>query len=423
VEQDHKRNATMIYMLLLQLKSDDKMLISGTQADAIKGLVDTIGDNAVSTLTELCATADQALLSSIADQAERIRPYTTVYRALALRDIFFQYRLYSFEAHKKNRAAAQKLLDALKNDSPNRDRIYPLTRGLDQTLVAGTLIEICADKQSQQQAIVWLMELPNTIIIPTIKAVWTTATPTQKLALHSIIRQRQIMDFEQNLMDELTSTNSQLRTDAISTLGAIGSSSALKYMTTNYMSSKDVTERRKTLRVIAGFCKQTGNTQPLIELMTNPNSCKDVFPYLAAIGGNDALSKTVREMQNKNPDIKDAATRALLKWKTKDAIPHLMQLAEKTPELKYNALAIASIRKLTIAQQTKQNLNSLVKAYNLARRPEDKAIIQDSILSFMLNKKLIKNVSTDDKNLINSSYKILRDEQQMKVKSIYEGIL
>jgi HEAT repeat protein len=424
LSQNQNRAAAKVFVKILKISSDttNSKLISGIQGGAADGLVAAAGEQAAGTLVSICPGADFALRSKIADLAETMQSYEEVYAALAKEDIYFKYRLLAFKGSRGDSAGTASLLAAMKDDKVNRDRIYPLTRRLDKGIVTDALIGLCEEDENQEQTTVWILEMPGSVLYPKIKAVWPQASPTQLRAFIKVIESRKALDFEDILLAELDK-NSKVKTAAIAALGSMESRKAVSKISKSYASSTSPSERKKALRVIAGFCKKSGNINDLTVLMVSPQSKAEILPFLASIGGEDALNKTTALIKSSDPAVQEAAIRALLKWKQDEAINPLLKLAETTESEKYNAMAVGSVTRLASMNKNSDSLRILVSAFAVAKRPQEKSAVQSAMLNIMMDKSFKSRLNNADKELVKKAAALLDNQQKTKLKSKFGGII
>ena len=100
---------------------------------------------------------------------------------------------------------------------------------------------------------------------------------------------------------------------------------------------------------------------------------------LGRVGGPQALAIVSANARSDNPDIQDAATRALGDWRTPDAAPELLDLAKTLGDAKFKIRALRGY--LRIARQMdlpdERRLEMCKEALQLAQRGEEKKLAME----------------------------------------------
>ena len=413
--QKKSGDAAVIFRRILTLENDDIDLISGIYSATLNSLVTAVGTDATPDLTAACPDADFALLFKIAQLADPLNTRDQIYAELAKEDIYFNYRLLAIKGSKGDVASTTELLSALKTDTVNCDRIYPLTRTLDKSLVTEALLDLCADSNNIDETIIWTLEMPGDVLYPKLKSSWKTATPAQMVAFIKIVEARRSLDFEDMLLLELDSNSSNVKKAATSALVTMESKKAIAKFSNTYAISESRSERIAALRGIADFSKKNGDISVLTALMISPDNHKEIAPFLASIGGKQALDKIAGLMTSSDPVIQEAAIRSLLKWQKTEAIAQLLKLAKTSDSPKYNAMSLSSIARLAPIQKGTAGVQTLTTAHALAKRPEEKSALASAIFNTVMNKKFTKKLSAQDKELLHNAWDLLDEPQKTKM--------
>jgi HEAT repeat protein len=95
---------------------------------------------------------------------------------------------------------------------------------------------------------------------------------------------------------------------------------------------------------------------------------------LSSVGGPDALQAVRAAVSDSNPEVHDAAIRALGAWKTADAAPDLLSLARNASHLTDQTLCLRSYMGLAANTDVPaaQRLSMCREASSLVKSPEDK---------------------------------------------------
>ncbi len=142
------------------------------------------------------------------------------------------------------------------------------------------------------------------------------------------------------------SENSSVRLAAIRTLGAISTEKDLTKLIDLLTGSDKEEERAAVQRSIVSVCSRISDSeQRSNQLLDAYHSASGeqkgmILRTLGRIGGSSALKLTVEQTADKDPDVRDAAVRALAEWPTIDAYDNLLTIAKSKEKLNLRVLAI-----------------------------------------------------------------------------------
>ncbi len=422
VDAGKDAEAATLFRYILKLTSESKDLSSGWTCVALDGLVMAQGDKAAGDLIKAIPTvADNRVAYKISSLALTLPSADRVHAALAKENVFYKYRLLCHKASKGDKASEGALLKALIDDAANRDRTYTLARQMDKGKVADALITLMA--KDGKKVVPWALEIPGKVLHPKMLATWKQANKAQRLAYAEIATIRRSLDFEDVLMTDLDHSDAAVRSAAGKALGKMESAKVVAKLSSGYTKAATRKERVKALRIIADFCKKSGNVTALTALMTTADAHKEIFPFLASIGGKAALAKTSQSMTDKNPAIKEAATRALLKWQSAEGIPKLLKLAKETSSLKFNVMAIGSIARLAPTERGTKGLISLNNAYAAAKRADEKKVIDSARFNLVMSRQVRNRLKGNDSKLVQNVYSATSGTQKEKIKKKFGKLL
>ncbi|MFV2067935.1 MAG: HEAT repeat domain-containing protein [Pirellulales bacterium] len=104
---------------------------------------------------------------------------------------------------------------------------------------------------------------------------------------------------------------------------------------------------------------------------------RTVVEILGAVGGTKGLAAVADAAKDKNPELRDVASRLLGQWMTADAAPVLLELAKSDPEAKYQIRALRGY--IRIARQfvlpNRQRAKMCRAALETAKRDAEKILV------------------------------------------------
>jgi len=202
------------------------------------------------------------------------------------------------------------------------------------------------------------------------------------------------------IMGQVWSQSGRNRVEAIKTLKVITSVEDLPSLLSILLRMGDEPEQEEMNNTIAGIAKtiadpysraqaveellepQEGSSQ--IQVTEIPKRCL-LYRILGKIGDDSSLPLLRAALKNENPDIKDAAVRALAEWPDITAREDILSLARNSPVLVHKVLAFqAYVRMIGLEpyHAPEGAVLKLKEILGLAGRPEEKKLVLGTLPNF-----------------------------------------
>lgn len=108
-----------------------------------------------------------------------------------------------------------------------------------------------------------------------------------------------------------------------------------------------------------------------------------LLPLAASADGRQSLAVVAKVMAEPSPVLKETAVATLLKWKSVQAVPHLMELVSQTNVPKQRILGARVVVDLLLSKECpwkrEQKIEALKKLLPLMERPEDKKMVEEAL--------------------------------------------
>ena len=346
------RGADAVPLLLEQVGSDDAF----TQLTAARLLVDISGKNAA---------------GAIAEKIGKLKPESQILVADAL-------------AERGDSAAKPAILTLAKSTDENvrlaaLRALGTLGDASDVTMLANLAV---ADTGNTGKA---ARETLNRIAGEPVNAkmvqIFTASTPEVRAILASSLAARRAPNAASAMLAAAETGAPAERLEAIKAVGVLGDekvvpnlvrmaakapSDAVRNATAGAL--RDIIDNRTQDKAAAGAALAAG-------LATADTQGKRVLLALMKnAGGSAALDAVKAASMDADPDVQDAAVRALVAWPDKAAVPILTELAANTPKANYHALALQGVVRLVGSADytSDERIKILQNVIGNAKRVEEK---------------------------------------------------
>jgi HEAT repeat protein len=204
----------------------------------------------------------------------------------------------------------------------------------------------------------------------------------QQLMALDLISRRRIVAALPAIMKLTGEADQQVRTSALRRVGELATTAELPGLLEMLMKAKP-DDLGAVEQAVGAVClkgeKPEANAAKLIALMPQAQLAQKIalLRVLGAIGGADAL-KAVREaVKDRQPELRAAAIRILGAWKTADAVPDLLALAENAADPTDKFLGLSGYLGWAAKKETPggERLAMCKRAATLARTPEEKKLL------------------------------------------------
>lgn len=197
-------------------------------------------------------------------------------------------------------------------------------------------IELDAIKQQ-------LSTFSNNLVLEKIKNYdFTNRTPQAKIVLMDIIRQRHASEFLPLLLAELKSKE-KVRVAALQALEFFAGKDELPQITECYLHSTGA-EKRAARNVVIAIVRDNANNREAADLLVEiyekaaTQDKAGLFTIFKTVGGQRFLQLVQSEIAN--PELNEAAIRAITDWPDESALQEMVSLAKTTKDTTQQILAI-----------------------------------------------------------------------------------
>lgn len=191
------------------------------------------------------------------------------------------------------------------------------------------------------------------------------------------------------------SPEAKVRREAVRTVRTIGTPSDIPGLLDLYLKNPDATERQNLEAAIVGLSQKLSQVNaragsvlarlPVLEKAKDIKGQAALYILLARIGDDSALPTLRASLASKNPELVDAASRALIGWSTPSAKDDAFDLAESAAAANIKVLALQGAVRMTAMDRyraPKAVVRDLGRALKLAERPEEKKLILGRLPNF-----------------------------------------
>jgi HEAT repeat protein len=199
------------------------------------------------------------------------------------------------------------------------------------------------------------------------------------------VGERRIADGINFLISRVRSSRAGIRLTAIKALKEVAHPSDLTRLLGLLLSARGERERTELINTIAGVAGKRPNpigrsnsVKALLPEVEDANKRALLIRILGKIGDDSSLSLVRTALADENPEIRDAAVRALSDWPTLSPREDLVRIVQTSQELVHQILALrAYVRMIEMEQyrSPEHAVRSLKEALAWTKRPEEKKLI------------------------------------------------
>ena len=179
--------------------------------------------------------------------------------------------------------------------------------------------------------------------------------------------------------------SSRLQTQAVRAIRVIGTPSDVSGMLDLLLAPENEAARRDIENTIVGLAQKISNpvgrastVNSRLSAEKDPKNKAVLLRVLGRVGDDSALSSLRRALKDKNPDVADAAARALFGWPSATAKDDVFAIAKTSANPTHKILALQACIRMTGLEKYRAPaaaVKDLKKALKLAARPEEKKFI------------------------------------------------
>jgi HEAT repeat protein len=386
-ESDHRTDAEKIYRHLMQTFPDATQV----QCAALQGLAQASPNEKTLELILQAVHSEHLDLQAAAMDAGRSLPGRYVTRAW-LKEIDkaspeVGARILELLAQRGDPDAFDGVLALTKHNDPTIRRAAMLTAAsLGGERAVPPLIELLKsdpDRPAAERALAKAPGKPATTAIA--YAIPEATPPAAKAALLSVLAARNAADHIDIATSALKDDGPQVRAAAATALGTLGQAGTIPTLIAFLTSAKTDTDRAAAETSILALSRLIPNSDKRVAPIAGTLATATELPNRAALlrilgklGGPAALDPLLQSIKDPNPDIKDAAVRALANYPAPDeqALATLIDLAKTSDNNTHRTLALRAYLRLAGQRQLPpdQRLGMYRRGLALARTPDDKKL-------------------------------------------------
>jgi len=247
------------------------------------------------------------------------------------------------------------------------------------------LVELLADsdRQISQNAQDALAAMPGRQAHEAVMEMLDSGDTDKQLTALELIGRRRMTQSIPALLKAAEGADPKVRPEAIQRIGELGSAGEISPLLEVLMRLSESRDLSAMERALSAVCTKTDNPQSNTSRLTallgraSPGQKSVLLQVLGVIGGSDALNAVRKAINDTNSQVRAAAIRSLCGWKTADAAPDLLKLAQTSPDQagKTGALRgyISLVRDESLSAAEK--LAICKQAANLIERDQEKTLL------------------------------------------------
>jgi len=199
------------------------------------------------------------------------------------------------------------------------------------------------------------------------------------------VGERRITSGKAHLYGSLQNPDSGIRLEAIRALSPLAEPQDLPFLIDQLLMLEDRTEQNELADTLAAAARRINRPYGRAGLVTNKLSetpsqdgRRVLLMVLGKIGDDSSLRFLRQALEDSNPDIQEAASRALIEWPTATARDDVFWLAENSPQPTLQVLAVrAYVRMVGMDpfRRPEAAVESLRAVLPLVKRPEEKMAV------------------------------------------------
>jgi HEAT repeat protein len=288
---------------------------------------------------------------------------------------------------KRGDAAALPTLTALAKKGPKNVRIEAIKAfpQIGDGSAVPALVELLAeaDDQISRSAQDALAAMPGREAHAAVMEMLDSGDTDERLTALELIGRRRMVSSIPALLKAAEDADPKVRPAAIRKVGELGGPGEATPLLDVLMRLTESRDLSTIERALSTVCTKTDNPQSntvrLIRLLgrASPGQKGVLLHVLGVIGGPDALEAVRKAVNDSDRQVRAAAVRSLCGWKTADAAPDLLKLAQTSPERAGKTAALRGYISLVRDESlsTADKLAICKKADGLIQRNQEKKLL------------------------------------------------
>jgi len=382
--QGRRGPAMVIYDQLRDLDAPHQV-----RAGALRGAILTRGKDGVALLREHLRSDDYIMFSAAVQTAQEL-PGAEVTQALTaeLNRLPADNQILVIQTlGKRADASASPALFALAKNSAKSVRLAAIKSlaEIGHASAVPVLAELLndADSEISQAAQESFAALPGRQADDAVMAMLNSSQTGRRLTALELIGRRRMTTSIPSLLKAAVDADPKVRPAALRKVGELGGDAELPELLNLLMNLRASQDLEAAERALSAVCVRAENPQShtgrLTSLLTQarPEQKSALLRVLGVIGGTNALKAVRAEVNNPNTQVRAAAIRVLCAWKTADAAPDLLALAQSSPNSSRKTAALRGYISLVRDESlpTREKLAMCKNATVLIERNEEKKLL------------------------------------------------
>jgi HEAT repeat protein len=212
-----------------------------------------------------------------------------------------------------------------------------------------------------------------------IAAAAPAAAPPVRTQLVTILTTRMAKDALPLSKSSLTDSDAAVRIAALHSIGQLGGKAEIPDIIAALQKSKDAAERTEASSALSVICAMHKD-EVLPEVLgalkkANPETKVVLLRALGEIGNPKALDAVVASLNVDNQSVSSEAIKVLGNWKSGDAAPHLLKLAQSSNATRKDVGLRGYVRLAQAEQNVDAKIKMLETAMKLASKTEEKWVV------------------------------------------------
>ena len=270
------------------------------------------------------------------------------------------------------RIAAYEAIGQVRDEAAAAPLIAALTKAQDKELAAARAA---------------LDRIPGESVTAAIVKAMDGAAPEARIGLIQALIDRRDESAVPALIASAADKDEKVRRKAVDALGAIGGDAALEPLL-NILARASAQDRETAERAAAAVASRIADDAKRVIMIrgNSPNADPGVraslLRILGRLGGEKALAVIRPALKDPNPEIQNAAFRALADWPDPSAANDLLDLARTAQAEAHQVLALRGLVRvlgLKSDRSAADSLKLLDAAFKAARRPDEKKLILSAV--------------------------------------------
>jgi len=359
------------------------------QAGALETLVTAVGAEAMSDLLAAAASDDrqiQAAAVSLVNKIEGTEVTKKWADMLQKADPGLAVRILRMLAERGDPSAMSDVLQAMKHSDSRVvvEAINTAAKLSPAEAIKPILTMLQRAEQAEQIAagVDVLMRFPGEEALSAVVDSFDMMPPAARVKLIEGLANRHAKQYSKSVMAQMVDDDKSVRRAAMKAMKDLAGADDLPALVERMLSAQAKAEKMTVQRAVVAAAMQISDSQKradyLLEVLSKAKDSDRVILLrtVGYIGGQKAMAVVVKSVQDSNPDIKDAAIRALADWPDATALDALIQII-KSEELKYQVIALRSGLKImqNSSLPDKRKIRFAKQAIEAVKRTEEKRLI------------------------------------------------